>query len=100
LVEPQFNLLFQHSKLLETEGVNLHFTEDGISKIAAICWQMNQQNENIGARRVRTVVSKVLEQISFAANESQGQEVVIDAEFVEAQVKPLVKKIDLLKYIL
>jgi ATP-dependent HslUV protease ATP-binding subunit HslU len=85
---------------METEGVKLNFTKEGIEKIASICWQLNEQHENIGARRIRTVVSKTIEEVSFAANEYEGKEVTIDDKYVAERVQPLLKKIDLNKYII
>lgn len=100
LVEPKYNLIMQSTKLLETEGVTLKFEKSAIEKIASLCWQLNQSKENIGARMIRTVSSKVVEEISFTADELKGSEVIIDDQYVLKQVQPLLQKVDLSKYVL
>jgi ATP-dependent HslUV protease ATP-binding subunit HslU len=100
LLEPKFSLIDQHTRLLATEGVELIFEESAIHKIASICWELNQSIENIGARRLRTVLSKVLEDISFSAEDYKGTQVRIDSEFVSSKVESLLEKTDLSRYIL
>lgn len=100
LMEPKFSLIDQYTRMLKTEGVELIFEESAIHKIASICWNLNQSIENIGARRLRTVLSKVLEDISFSAEDYKDSQVVIDADFVTNKVQSLLQKVDLSRYIL
>ncbi|MDA1073561.1 MAG: ATP-dependent protease ATPase subunit HslU [Proteobacteria bacterium] len=102
LVEPKAALTEQYQALLATEGVELEFTDDGLSKIAELAWHVNEITENIGARRLHTVVERLLEQTSFEASESSGDNnrVVIDAEFVDAHIGDLARDQDLSRYIL
>jgi ATP-dependent HslUV protease ATP-binding subunit HslU len=100
LMEPKFSLIDQYTRMLKTEGVELVFEESAIHKIASICWNLNQSIENIGARRLRTVLSKVLEDISFSAEDYKDSQVVIDADFVTNKVQSLLQKVDLSRYIL
>jgi ATP-dependent HslUV protease ATP-binding subunit HslU len=99
LVEPQNALIKQYQALLETEGVQLSFKEDAISEIARIAQYINDHTENIGARRLHTVLEKLLEEISFDANDLSG-EISVDAEYVNKRLDPIMQKEDLSRYIL
>ena len=100
LSEPEANLVRQYTALLATEGVTLDFTDDGIDAIARIAAELNQSIENIGARRLQTVMERVLDEVSFTATDRSGQRVVIDRGFVEAHLGELAKNTDLSKFIL
>ena len=100
LTEPDASLTEQYAALLGTEDVRLTYTEDGISRIAEIAWQVNETTENIGARRLHTVMERLLETVSFEASEKAGQEVIIDAGYVDAHLQELIKDEDLTRYIL
>ncbi|MBU2987739.1 ATP-dependent protease ATPase subunit HslU [Saccharophagus degradans] len=99
LTEPTASLTEQHQSLLATEGTQIEFTADGIRKIAEIAYQVNKSTENIGARRLHTVLEKLLEEISFTAGESDNN-VTIDAVFVDGQLGELTKNEDLSRFIL
>ena len=102
LAEPDASLTEQYQALLATEGLDLEFTEDGIRTIAETAWQVNERTENIGARRLHTVMERLLEETSFAASDlavGKGR-VVIDREFVLGQLDELAKDEDLSRYIL
>ncbi|MDE2132996.1 MAG: ATP-dependent protease ATPase subunit HslU [Alphaproteobacteria bacterium] len=100
LTEPQASLINQSVALLDTEGVGLEFTEDGIGAIADIAAQVNASVENIGARRLQTVMERVLDEISFSAAERQSEKVVVDGGYVRARVENLAKDQDLSRFIL
>jgi ATP-dependent HslUV protease ATP-binding subunit HslU len=100
LTEPFASLTEQYSALLGTEGVNLSFTEDGIQALASAAWQVNESTENIGARRLHTMMERLIEEISFDANDKSGDEIVIDKTFVEDTLTELVKNEDLSRFIL
>ncbi|GAB6182450.1 ATP-dependent protease ATPase subunit HslU [Thermodesulfovibrio hydrogeniphilus] len=100
LTEPDNALIKQYTALLKTENVELHFTEDGIAEIAEIAQLVNEKTENIGARRLHTVMEKLLEDISFNANELSGKKIVIDAKFVKEKLNEIIKSEDLSRYIL
>ena len=100
LNEPQNALIRQYVELLKTEGVALRFSTDAVEAIADIAFTVNQRAENIGARRLYTVMERLLEEISFDAPNLTGQELVIDAEYVHAQLADVVKDEDLSRYIL
>lgn len=100
LTEPKASLTAQYSALMATEGVELTFTDDAIQRIAEVAWQVNERTENIGARRLHTVLERLLEHISFEAPDRTGTPVVIDAHYVDDQLAPLVKDEDLSRYIL
>ncbi|HHH39809.1 MAG TPA: ATP-dependent protease ATPase subunit HslU [Sedimenticola sp.] len=100
LTEPDASLTEQYKALMATEGVKLEFTEDGIARIAEIAWQVNETVENIGARRLHTVLEKLLEQISFEAPDLAGQVVRIDAAYVDRHLADLARDEDLSRYIL
>ncbi|HKA61132.1 MAG TPA: ATP-dependent protease ATPase subunit HslU [Methylomirabilota bacterium] len=100
LSEPQNALIRQYVELLRTEGVTLRFTEDAVEAIADIASTVNQRGENIGARRLYTVMERLLEDVSFDAPTLAGRELVIDAEYVQAHLADVVKDEDLSRYIL
>ena len=100
LTEPQNALIRQYVELLRTEGVTLRFTEDAVEAIADIASTVNQRAENIGARRLYTVMERLLEDVSFDAPTMAGRELAIDAEYVQAHLAYVVKDEDLSRYIL
>jgi ATP-dependent HslUV protease ATP-binding subunit HslU len=100
LTEPEASLIKQYVALLDTEGVTLDFTADGIGAIADIAAQVNASVENIGARRLQTVMERVLDEISFAATERTGDRITIDAAYVQSRVGDLAKDQDLSRFIL
>jgi ATP-dependent HslUV protease ATP-binding subunit HslU len=100
LTEPDASLTEQYQALLDTEGVRLEFTEDGIRRIAETAWQVNEHTENIGARRLHTVMERLLETISFEASEHAGEHFTIDAAYVDEQLQALAADEDLSQYIL
>ena len=100
LVEPNASLTEQYRALLATEGVELAFSEDGLARIAELAWQVNEGTENIGARRLHTLMERLLETVSFQASEQHGERVVIDAAYVDEHLAALVKDQDLSRYIL
>ena len=100
LREPKNALLKQYTALLETEGIKLVFTEDSIQEIARLAAQVNEANEDIGARRLHTIMEKLLEEISFEAPEMKKRVVRIDGAYVRQQLTDIVKDQDLSKYIL
>jgi len=100
LSEPQNALTRQYVELLRTEGVALRFTDDAVEAIAEIASTVNQRAENIGARRLYTVMERLLEDVSFDAPGMSGQELVVDAEYVNAHLADVVKDEDLSRYIL
>jgi ATP-dependent HslUV protease ATP-binding subunit HslU len=100
LTEPDAALTTQYRALLATEGVNLTFAPDGLRRIAEIAWQVNERTENIGARRLHTVLERLLEEISYAATEHAGRTVEVDAAYVDDHLAELVADEDLTRYIL
>jgi len=100
LTEPEASLIKQYVALLNTEGVALDFTEDGIGAIADIATHVNASVENIGARRLQTIMERVLDEISFGATEHDGGKVIVDAAYVRARVEELAKDQDLSRFIL
>jgi ATP-dependent HslUV protease ATP-binding subunit HslU len=96
----QASLTEQYSALIATEGVGVEFTEDGIRAIARIAAEVNGQVENIGARRLQTVMEKLLEDVSFEAEERRGEKVVVDGPYVEKQLAEIARNTDLSKYVL
>ena len=100
LTEPENALTRQYVALLETENVRISFTEDAISALAEIAALVNSRSENIGARRLHTVLERLLEDLSFRAPELTGQEIGIDAGYVHQRLDPIVKNEDLSRYIL
>jgi ATP-dependent HslUV protease ATP-binding subunit HslU len=100
LTETEASLTTQYSALLNTEGVKLNFAHDGVRRIAEVAFQVNERTENIGARRLHTVVERLLETISFEASDKGGQTITIDAAYVDAHLGNLVGNEDLARYIL
>ncbi|WP_299981533.1 ATP-dependent protease ATPase subunit HslU [Desulfobacula sp.] len=100
LTEPKNALVLQYIALLRTEGVEIEFTPDAIDKIAAIAVEVNSTTENIGARRLHTILEKLLEDILFKAPDIEEKKIVIDASFVEKQLMDIVENEDLTRYIL
>lgn len=100
LTEPKGSLTEQYAALMGTEGVNLTYDSSGIHRIAEVAWQVNERTENIGARRLYTVVERLLEEVSFEATERAGETVHIDADYVNKYLAELVADEDLARYIL
>ncbi|OQY49439.1 MAG: HslU--HslV peptidase ATPase subunit [Candidatus Parabeggiatoa sp. nov. 2] len=100
LTEPDASLTEQYTALMQTEGLNIQFTEDGINQIAQMAWQVNERTENIGARRLHTVMERLLEEVSFEAPEKDGESLTIDVDYVNGHLSELVKNEDLSQYIL
>lgn len=100
LCEPDASLTEQYKALLKTEDMDLQFTDDGIQRIAEIAWQVNEHTENIGARRLHTVLERLLENISFEATDATTKDLVIDAAYVQMQLGELTEDEDLSRYIL
>ncbi|MGE4616683.1 MAG: ATP-dependent protease ATPase subunit HslU [Gammaproteobacteria bacterium] len=100
LTEPDASLSRQYKALMATENVHLEFTADGIARIAQIAYEVNERSENIGARRLYTVMEKLLEALSFTAPGIEGQRVTVDAEYVNTHIAKLAADDDLTKYIL
>jgi len=100
LTEPDASLTEQYIALIATEGVSLVFTDDAVRRIAEAAWQVNERTENIGARRLHTVIERLLDKISFEAPDLSGQEVRIDAAYVDEHLGNLLVNDDLTKYIL
>ena len=100
LTEPEHSLIKQYFALLGTEGVKLEFTEDAIDALAELAADINDRIENIGARRLHTVLEKLLEDISFTATDRSGESVTVDAAYVAERVAPLAKRGDLSRFIL
>jgi len=99
-VEPQNSMTKQYQALLATEDVDLEFTEEGIREIARFALLMNERVEDIGARRLFTIVEKLLQDLSFTASERRCEKVVVDANYVGQQVGGLIKDENLSRYIL
>ncbi len=100
MTEPKNALLTQYRALVETEGAVVRFTEDGVNEIARIAADVNQRMENIGARRLHTVLTTLLEDIMFQLPESGSDNIVIDANLVGERLAQVVKDEDLRRYIL
>ena len=100
LMEPKNSLIKQYTALLETEGVKLEFTEDALDKMSFIAEDVNSKAENIGARRLHTIMEKVLDEISFDADEHSGETITIDAKYVEEKLNDIASSEDLSRYIL
>jgi ATP-dependent HslUV protease ATP-binding subunit HslU len=100
LTEPDASLTEQYAALMKTEGLTLTFTDDGIERIAKVAWEINERTENIGARRLHTVIERLLETISYEAADKSGQQVTIDAAYVDEQLDDLARDEDLSRYIL
>ena len=100
LTEPDASLTEQYIALLSTENTQVSFTDDGLQRIAELAWQVNEQTENIGARRLHTLLEKLLEEVSFDAGHKDVSQVTIDADYVDSQLALLVQDEDLSRYIL
>jgi ATP-dependent HslUV protease ATP-binding subunit HslU len=100
LTEPKSSLVKQYTALLETEGVKLEFTPEALDEIAHFAFRVNESTENIGARRLHTIMERVLDELSFEAPEKKGQHVTVDAEYVRKMLTDIVKDQDLSRYIL
>ncbi len=100
LTEPKSSLVKQYTALLETEGVKLDFTPEALDEIAHFAFRVNESTENIGARRLHTIMERVLDELSFEAPEKKGQQVTVDADYVRKMLTDIVKDQDLSRYIL
>jgi len=100
LTEPKNALIKQYRALLETESVHVSFREDAIAEISRIAAEVNERMENIGARRLHTIMERLLDEISYAAPEMRDKEVIIDAQYVRDRLNPILKDEDLSRYIL
>ena len=100
LKEPDFSLINQYVALLKTENVDLEFSDDGIDAIANIASEVNSTVENIGARRLHTIIERILDDISFTATDRSGEKIIINADYVKKNLNELVKDTDLSKFIL
>ncbi|MDJ1407107.1 MAG: ATP-dependent protease ATPase subunit HslU [Candidatus Midichloria sp.] len=100
LQETENSIAKQYQAMLNVEEVNINFTDDGIAKIAAIATEINNEIENIGARRLHTIMEKLLEEISFEAPDLKGDKIEVNKQFVEQQLNDLKKKQDLMKFLL
>jgi ATP-dependent HslUV protease ATP-binding subunit HslU len=100
LKEPDNSLIKQYKALLKTENVDLEFSEDGVDMIANLAYEVNSKVENIGARRLHTIIEKVLDEISFTATDRSGEKIKIDANYVKNNLGDIVKDTDLSKFIL
>jgi ATP-dependent HslUV protease ATP-binding subunit HslU len=100
LTDTEASLIRQYKALIGTEGVELEFSDDGIDAIARMAADVNDRIENIGARRLQTVMEKLLEEVSFDASDRQGDKIVVDRGYVEKQLDEIVKDNDLSKFIL
>ena len=100
LTEPKNALIVQYTALMKTEGVELEFTKDAIDTIAEIACQINEDSENIGARRLHTVMEQLLEEVSFTAPELKGQKISITPKYIQGRLSSLLKNQDLSRYIL
>ncbi|HKJ20315.1 MAG TPA: HslU--HslV peptidase ATPase subunit, partial [Woeseiaceae bacterium] len=100
LTEPDASLTSQYMALLATEEVEVEFTESGVRRLAEVAFQVNENTENIGARRLHTVMERLLETVSFEASDKSGTTLTIDAEYVDDHLAELSKDEDLSRYIL
>ena len=100
LTEPKHSLTKQYAELLATEGVKLEFTPDGIEAMADIAFEVNRTTQNIGARRLHTILERVVEDISFEGPDLKPKQVVIDGNYVRSRLTEIVEKEDLSKFIL
>lgn len=100
LTEPKASLSEQYQALLATEGVTIEFTPDGISKIAKSAWYVNETTENIGARRLHTLMERIMDELSYDAPDRQGEKIIIDADYVANALDELVENQDLSRFIL
>lgn len=100
LTEPHGSLTRQYTELLATEGVRLTFTPEAVDRIAEMACEVNDRTENIGARRLHTIMEKLLEDLLFSAPEISGQEIAVPAEYVEEKLADIVRDVDVSRYIL
>ena len=100
LTEPKSSLVKQYTALLETEGVKLEFTHEALEEVAHFAFRVNESTENIGARRLHTIMERVLDELSFEAPEKKGQQITVDADYVRKMLTDIVKDQDLSRYIL
>lgn len=100
LTEPNASLTEQYTALLATEGTHINFSQDGLLRIAELAWQVNEQTENIGARRLHTMLEKLLEELSYNTGGDENTQATIDADYVNTQLSALVRDEDLSRYIL
>ena len=100
LTEPNASLTEQYKALMQTEGVTIEFEQSGIKRIAEAAWQVNEKTENIGARRLHTVMERLMEEISFDASDKSGESIVIDEDYVNQHLQALVENEDLSRFIL
>jgi len=100
LTEPKSSLVKQYTALLETEGVKLEFTHEALEEVARFAFRVNESTENIGARRLHTIMERVLDELSFDAPEKKGQQITVDADYVRRMLTDIVKDQDLSRYIL
>ncbi|MFT5758001.1 MAG: ATP-dependent HslUV protease ATP-binding subunit HslU [Alteromonadaceae bacterium] len=100
LTEPNASLTEQYIALMATEGLHIEFTEDGIKSLASAAWQVNENTENIGARRLHTMMERLVEEVSFNADERAGETIIIDSAYVDKTLTELVKNEDLSRFIL
>ena len=100
LTEPNASITVQYKALMATEGVNIEFTDSGIKRIAEAAWQVNESTENIGARRLHTVLERLMEEISYDASDLSGQNITIDPDYVSKHLDALVADEDLSRFIL
>jgi len=100
LTEPNASLTEQYTAMLKTEGVDVNFTQEGIDGIANAAWNVNEKTENIGARRLHTVMERLMEEISFDASDKSGEQLVVDSDYVSKYLNELVEDEDLSRYIL
>ncbi|HSN33299.1 MAG TPA: HslU--HslV peptidase ATPase subunit, partial [Ideonella sp.] len=100
LTQTQANLVAQYQALLATEGVTLEITPDAIRRLAQIAWEVNERTENIGARRLSTVMERLLDEVSFDAPKLSGRTVTLDGAAVDARLGELARDEDLSRYIL
>ena len=100
LKEPRNSLVRQYTALLATEGVDVSFRDDAVEELARIAAEVNERMENIGARRLHTVMERLLDEVSFDASELRGQRIVIDAAYVKARLEGIAQDEDLSRYIL
>ena len=100
LTEPDASLTEQYNALMATENVNIEFTKNGINRIAELAWQVNESTENIGARRLHTMLERLLEVISFEASDRSGDTVTVDQAYVNEHLDELVENEDYARYIL
>ena len=100
LIEPNASLTEQYRALMSTEGISLDFSDSGIKRIAELAWQVNEGTENIGARRLHTLLERLLENLSYDAGDQGNREILIDDDYVNEQLQDIAKNTDLSKYIL